>query len=102
MCKSILKTMTAFALLFLSACSNPFGGHQSNIQPGHDPGIIPPANSTELVSSSQQKAPTLGGKFILQGTLSSPTSEVMQKSVSGKYIIYSNVQGNMFSNEVAL
>jgi hypothetical protein len=96
--------MTSFAL---SACGNPFGGSQSSVQTGHDPGITPPpapyqvptAAGSELVSSSIQMKPSLGNRFLVQGTLASPTSQVMQTTTPRGYMVFSNVQGEFVSSQ---
>jgi hypothetical protein len=94
--------MTSFAL---SACGNPFGGSQSSVQTGHDPGITPTpyqvssAAGSELVSSSIQMKSSLGNRFLVQGTLASPTSQVKQTTTPRGYMVFSNVQGEFISSQ---
>jgi hypothetical protein len=107
-----IKQVLGFAMFLLSsmalsACGNPFGGNQSNVQAGHDPGITPPptqyqvptAAGSELVSSSIQMKPSLGNRFLVQGTLSSLTSQVEQTTTPRGYMVFSNVQGEFVSSQ---
>jgi hypothetical protein len=92
-------------LLLLSGCgagNNPFGGSQSNIQPGHDPGIpgtLAAASGNEFVSSSLQMKATANNRFLVQGTLTSTTNQIKQKTTPRNYILFSNVQGQIISSE---
>ena len=88
------------ATFLLSSCGNPLASH-TDIQPGHDPGVaetvLPPAKGAEFVSASTQMKKTSGSKYLVQGALSSTTSEILQTTTPNGYKIYSNVQGELVS-----
>jgi len=77
------------------------GGSSSQIQAGHDPGVsnktIAPSSGSEFVAASVQGKPTTGARFMLQGTLSSATNQIMQTTPQRGYKLFSNVQGQFIS-----
>jgi hypothetical protein len=88
----------------LSACSNPIAGSQSIIDSNHSPGPnggprVAPASGSELVSSSVQLAPTVNNVFVVRGTLASPTDQIKTRTNNGVFVLYSNIQGELISNE---
>lgn len=90
-------------LVTVAACNNPFGGRNSLIDSKHAPGVDLGAKEltsrSELVSSSQQSVLTTGGRFKISATLSSPTAEVYSVTTSRGYQLFSNVQGELISQE---
>jgi hypothetical protein len=78
------------------------GGNHSSVDVGHLPGIdlgkiLSPAKGAEFVSASVQLKTTTGSRFLLQGSLASPTDQIEQKTPVRGYKLFSNVQGEFIS-----
>jgi hypothetical protein len=109
-CQSNRTTKFIFCLFFLVAstigCQNPWG-QQSLVDANHQPGFengtrTPLGRGSEGVSASVQAAHSNNRKFIYSGSMASPTGSVVLKSSSGKYLLYSNVQGILLSEKEGL
>ncbi len=90
--------------VLLTGCSNPFGGDKSKIDSGHAPGIdtvadLPSSNGSEFVNMSSQSVLTNGGRFRVSASVGSTTNEVKMVTTSRGYKIYSNIQGDLISEE---
>jgi hypothetical protein len=89
----------------ISACSNPFGGEGSQVDPGHLPGIesykLPNGKGAEAVPSSSQSLISRNRHYRLEGSISNHASGVRKKTARG-YTLFSNVQGQLVSGEGSL
>jgi hypothetical protein len=92
----------ALAVLLLSACSNPFGGDGSQVDPGHSPGIeaykLPNGKGAEPVAGSAQNLVSVNRHYRLEGSIANHADGVKIKTARG-YTLYSNVQGQLVSGE---
>ncbi len=108
--------LISVAALAQTACSNPFGGAQSEVQTGHTPGVAtnpddPDASPTptppprqleagkgaEFVPNSGQGVATSGGRFKVFASVSNSASEVYGVTPNLHDKIFSNVQGEILS-----
>lgn len=98
--------LAATMLVFLSACSNPFGGNQSLLDTGHQPGtpdggnssrILDAGKGSEMVVGSSQQVTTQNGRFKLQASVSAATNSLYIETPTRHFRIFSNVQGEFLS-----
>lgn len=94
-----MKFVFAMGLLMLTACSNPFGGADSVVDPAHRPGVtgnsFQPAPASALVNSSEQLKVSGRGYKISQ-TVGELTQETQSTTPRG-YKFYSSIQGSLNS-----
>ncbi|KYG61434.1 hypothetical protein AZI86_17115 [Bdellovibrio bacteriovorus] len=89
-----MKYVSVAALLFLAACSNPFGGGQSVVDEGHHPGVqstYPAGAFSEVLSMGKQNSVTPRG-YVVSHSAGELSSEVTTTTPRG-YQVYSGIQG---------
>lgn len=108
---NLLKLLIVIVGIQQFGCSNPLGdGQGTYIQHGHLPGVPPtltettvsPAAGMELVPQANTYTLTSGGSFKVSSSVSNSVSGVVQTSLSGRYKMYSTVQGQIISEESGL
>ncbi len=99
------KAMFALSalLILLTGCSNPFGSDGSQVDPGHSPGLLdayklPNGKGSESVAMSKQFSISRNRHYKLSGSLSNHSTEIRSKTSRG-YTLYSNVQGQLISED---
>jgi hypothetical protein len=101
-----MKIFLIFSFVFLSACSNPFGGNSSSVDSDHHPGldtptadVIPAGKGSEFISSSQQGILSSGGKFKVQASVSNMEKSLFDISSGATFKVFHGVQGELLSQD---